>query len=251
MGFEITLTMLGVGLLLGFLGAGGSGVIISLLTVLFGIPIHIALGTALAAMIFSSLSGTFSHYREGNISFRTGIIVGLFGAAGALISSKFAAHIPSGELKVMTSGLLFLSGLILWLRMYMVDHNKTSKTELKKGIKYFLSASGIGLITGALSGLFGIGSTPFIQIGLMAILGMPIQQSAGTTMLVILPIAIAGGTGYYQLGFLDLQLLLQVVSGTMVGSYIGAKFTKRVPLPYLKTSMVLFPIVGAAILIMG
>lgn len=246
----ITLTMLGVGMLLGFLGAGGSGVIISLLTVLFGVPIHMALGTALGAMIFSSLSGTFSHYREGNISFRTGIIVGAFGAVGALISSKFTEQIPSSELKWMTAGLLFLSGLILWLRMFIVAQDKNAKKEITKGVKFFCFAMGIGLITGGLSGLFGIGSTPFIQIGLMAFLQMPVKQAAGTTMLVILPIAIAGGAGYYQIGFLDFQLLLQVVSGTMIGSYIGAKFTKRVPLPFLKTSMVLFPMIGGAILLM-
>ena len=67
---DIALVM--VGLLLGFVGAGGSGFIISILTVVFGYPIHTALGTALAAMFFSSLSGSVSHYREGNMALKTG-----------------------------------------------------------------------------------------------------------------------------------------------------------------------------------
>jgi len=49
--------------------------------------------------------------------------------------------------------------------------------------------------------MFGIGSTPFIQLGLMMVLGLSIRQSAGTTMLVIIPIAVGGGMGYYQQGF--------------------------------------------------
>lgn len=251
MAVEIIATMLVVGLLLGFVGAGGSGFIISIL-VLFGIPIHIALGTALVAMIFSSLSGAVSHYREGNVSLKQGIIIGIFGAIGAWFSSKFSVYIPASELKFMTAGMLYLSGIVLWLRMFIVSRKQSiddESTAHVTGIRFFVSACGIGLVTGALSGLFGIGSTPFIQIGLMAILGMSVRKSAGTTMLVIILIAIAGGTGYYHLGYLNLQLLAEVVFGTMLGSYIGAKFTKRVPARILKTAMVLFPMIGGSLLL--
>lgn len=49
------LTMFLMGILLGFIGAGGSGFIIAILTVLYGVPIHTALGTSLAAMVFTTL----------------------------------------------------------------------------------------------------------------------------------------------------------------------------------------------------
>ncbi|WP_416829061.1 sulfite exporter TauE/SafE family protein [Ectobacillus polymachus] len=250
MAVEIIITMFAVGLLLGFVGAGGSGFIISIL-VLFGIPIHIALGTALVAMIFSSLSGAVSHYLEENVSLKQGIVVGIFGAIGAWISSKFSVFMPADQLKWMTASMLYLSGIVLWLRMFIISRKQSiddSSTPMT-GILFFVSACGIGFITGALSGLFGIGSTPFIQIGLMAILGMSVRKSAGTTMLVIILIAIAGGTGYYHLGYLNLQLLSEVVIGTMLGSYIGAKFTKRAPAAFLKTSMVLFPMMGGTLLL--
>lgn len=76
-------TMLVIGLLLGFVGAGGSGFIIAILTEVFGIPIHTALGTSLAAMVFTSLSGTLSHLRERNTMVKIGLATGLFGAVGA------------------------------------------------------------------------------------------------------------------------------------------------------------------------
>lgn len=60
----ITLTMFLMGILLGFIGAGGSGFIIALLTVVFGVPIQTALGTSLAAMVFTTMSGAYSHYRQ-------------------------------------------------------------------------------------------------------------------------------------------------------------------------------------------
>jgi uncharacterized protein len=80
-------------------------------------------------------------------------------------------------------------------------------------------------------------------------LGLSVQKSVGTTMLVILPIAMAGGTGYYFEGFFDVQLLVQVLTGTMIGSYIGAKFTNSVPLLILKSAMVLTPIMAGTILL--
>ncbi|WP_145407549.1 sulfite exporter TauE/SafE family protein [Paenibacillus xylanexedens] len=249
---NITLVMIVLGLLLGFVGAGGSGFIISILTVVFGYPIHVALGTALAAMFFSSLSGSISHYREGNAVLKTGAIVGLSGAAGAWVSSGWSSFIPEDRLGMLTSIMLFASGLALWLRLILVSRRKAITTEQPStqtsGLRYWFYAILIGLVTGMLSGLFGIGSTPFIQLGLMLLLGMSMRYAAGTTMLVIIPIALAGGAGYMKIGYLDLQLLLAVVIGTMSGSYVGAKFTKRVPAQWLKTSMVITPMIGATIL---
>ncbi|KAA8783561.1 putative membrane protein YfcA [Paenibacillus sp. 4624] len=249
---NIVLVMFLLGLLLGFVGAGGSGFIISILTVAFGYPIHVALGTALAAMFFSSLSGSISHYREGNAMLKTGVIVGLAGAAGAWISSGWSSYIPEDRLGMLTSFMLFASGLALWLRLILVSRrpagSEIQAVILGEGLRYWVYALLIGVVTGMLSGLFGIGSTPFIQLGLMLLLNMPMRYAAGTTMLVIIPIALAGGAGYMRIGYLDLQLLLLVVIGTMSGSYVGAKFTKRVPALWLKVSMVVTPMIGATIL---
>lgn len=251
---DVALVMLALGFLLGFVGAGGSGFIISILTVVFGYPIHTALGTALAAMFFSSLSGSISHYREGNMKLKTGVVVGLTGAAGAWISSGWSPLIPEARLGYLTSGMLFASGLALWFRMvYVSQRPKVSGNPAPsagKGQRFWLYAPLIGCITGALSGLFGIGSTPFIQLGLMLLLGMTMRYAAGTTMLIIMPIALAGGAGYFTIGYLDVHLLVAVVIGTMSGAYVGAKFTKRVPAIWLKTCMVLTPMIGGAILLL-
>jgi uncharacterized membrane protein YfcA len=112
-------------------------------------------------------------------------------------------------------------------------------------------AAFVGIVTGLLSGTFGIGSAPFIQIGLLVVMGLTIKESVGTTMLVILPIALAGGVGYYFQGFLDFSLLAEVVAGTMIGSYVGAKFTALAPQPVLKSAMVITPIVAGAIMVLS
>lgn len=86
----IIITMLVMGILLGFVGAGGAGFIIAILTLVFHIPIHVALATSLTAMAFTTLSGVISHYREGNVVLTIGGIVGGCGALGSYIGSKIA-----------------------------------------------------------------------------------------------------------------------------------------------------------------
>lgn len=248
----IALTMFVLGVLLGFVGAGGSGFIIAILTVLFGVPIHTALGTSLAAMVFTSMSGAYSHFRQGNISIKNGVFVGGFGAIASYFGSKLASLIPVNSMHWLTAGMLFLSALLLIVRLFIVQGLKANDSKEGSGNPLSIKkAAAVGIVTGLLSGTFGIGSAPFIQIGLLVILGLSVKQSVGTTMLVILPIALAGGVGYYFQGYLNFSLLLQVVAGTMIGSYVGAKFTNLAPQPILKSAMVLTPIIAGAIMLLS
>jgi uncharacterized protein len=252
MELAIVLTMFVMGILLGFVGAGGSGFIIAILTVIFGVPIHTALGTSLAAMVFTTMSGAYSHLRQGNISVKTGLIVGGFGAVASYLGSKLSGLIPIHFLHWLTAGMLFLSAILLIFRLFIV-HKYMSNHKIESTSKHVLIKKGalVGIATGLLSGTFGIGSAPFIQIGLLVILSLSIRQSVGTTMLVILPIALAGGIGFYFDGYLDFVLLVQVLAGTMIGSYVGAKFTNLVPQGLLKGAMVLTPIMAGTIMLIS
>ncbi|PLR75023.1 sulfite exporter TauE/SafE family protein [Bacillus infantis] len=246
----ITLTMLLMGMLLGFIGAGGAGFIIAILTLVFDVPIHIALGTSLTAMIFTSLSGAYSHYREGNMAVKAGLVTGIAGAFGAYGGSQLAAGIPVESLHWLTAGMLFLSSILLMVRLYITKNLTDQEAGRDKlSVQLAVKAVILGLITGVLSGTFGIGSTPFIQLGLLIMLGLTIRQSIGTTMLVILPIAAGGGLGYQSEGYLDYLLLLQVLLGTMTGAYIGAKFTGYAPKNVLKASMILTPAAAGLLLL--
>ncbi|AZV41144.1 membrane protein [Peribacillus asahii] len=243
----IILTMVALGTLLGFVGAGGAGFIIAILTLVFKVPIYQALGTSLAAMIFTSLSGAYSHFREGNVVLKVGLITGGFGALGAFMGSKIAFIFPSYILPWLTAGMLFLSSFLLLTRLFMVKNRK----ENPNGNFSFLlgRAAVLGGIFGIVSGTVGIGCAPFIQIGLYTLLGLSIRQSVGTTMLVIVPIAIGGGVGYISEGYLDLILLFQVLVGTIFGAYVGAKFTNFAPQSFLKVTMVGTPVLAGFLLL--
>ncbi|KFN03909.1 sulfite exporter TauE/SafE family protein [Bacillus clarus] len=247
----IIITMLLMGILLGFVGAGGAGFIIAILTLIFHIPIHIALATSLTAMAFTTLSGVVSHFREGNVVLKIGGIVGGFGALGSYIGSKFGSLIPAHLLHWFTAGMLFLSAIFMFIRLMVHQNKQWLSTNIRKDFSKTVLCKCIflGLVTGGLAGAFGIGSAPFIQLGLMVLLGLTIGQSVGTTMLVILPIAIGGGLGYCSEGYLNYMLLVQVLMGTMLGAYIGAKYTNHAPRVVLKFSMIMTPILAGCMLL--
>lgn len=250
---SIILAMFIIGLGLGFIGAGGAGIVIAVLSIVFSIPLHTALGTSLGAMVFTAFSGSYSHYRENNVVVKCGVAVGIFGAAGSFWGAKLAGFLPAGDLKWLTAGMLFVSAFLLAIRVYFPEwiYSFAKGVSEPTGAKYWAAAVGVGIVSGIMSGTFGIGGMPFILIGLLTIFNMPVHQAAGTTMLISLPIALFGGIGYLINGHLDFGLLSKVVAGLMAGTYIGAKFTRRLPSVILKTTMVTIPVVGGLLLLFG
>jgi uncharacterized membrane protein YfcA len=244
----ILFTMFLMGIVLGFTGTGGSGFIIALLVVVFGIPIHTALGVSLASMIFSTLTGSISHIREGNVQTRIGLSMGCFGALGAYAGTWISSGIDSDRLVWMTGSMLILSGILIWIRTRLVASKQLDGTS-QMPMPFWFSVIFSGIGTGLLSGVFGIGSTPFIQLALLILFGLSLRHAVGTTMLVIMPIAVFASVGFMQTGHFDWLLLLQVTVGTMTGSYIGAKFTKRAPKIILRISMMSIPIAGGFLLL--
>lgn len=244
-------TLFIMGCLLGLTGAGGAGIVIAILTAAFGVPIHLALGTSLGAMAFTTLSGAVSHFREGNVRVRTGAAVGAFGAIGSFLGAHVAALIPSSNLHWLTGGMLLLSMILMYLRLYHPNSGPfahATKEELRGGSRFWFTAVGAGLVVGFLSGTFGIGATPFIQLSLLILFDLPLVTAVGTTMLIIMPIAVFGGLGYLLSGNLDFTLFFQVVAGLMTGAYVGATFTNRIPRSVLKVCMTSIPGIGALIL---
>ena len=141
---------------------------------------------------------------------------------------RFAALLDGGH--------AVLSALLILVRLFLVKETQEDSGR-QSNLNIWVKAVVLGVIAGILSGTFGIGSAPFIQIGLMILLRLSIRQSVGTTMLVIIPLAVGGGLGYVTEGFVDYMLLVKVLIGTMCGAYVGAKFTNLVPKVILKSAI--------------
>lgn len=113
-----TVTFL-IGILIGFIGAGGAGVMVAILTTVFGLPVHTAIGTAIVAMLFVTVSGAISHFREGNVAYRLGLVVGLAGAAGAVLGADTSQVVSERALAIAAGLALWILALLVWVRTRM------------------------------------------------------------------------------------------------------------------------------------
>jgi hypothetical protein len=110
----LTLFFLG-GFASGFLGIGGGLILVPLLAVYVGLPMHLAVATSMLTMIFTSISGASTHILLGNVKFEYAIplVIGIL--AGTQIGARTAKHLRSLSLERVFSLTMILIGVLLIL----------------------------------------------------------------------------------------------------------------------------------------
>jgi len=68
-----------IGLLVSMFGGGGGGLYVPLLTLLFNVPIQVAVATSLASIIPTTIFGAYAHHKQGNVNVPIGLIFGITG----------------------------------------------------------------------------------------------------------------------------------------------------------------------------
>ena len=243
--------MFAVGVVIGFIGAGGAGVMVSILTLVFDLPIHTAVGTALGAMVFTTISGSISHFREGNVVVKPGVILGLGGMLGAILGADLSQLVPEHILQPAAGGALLFLAFLVWLRMRLgarIGEPADLETYHIKVGQGGIGA-GVGMMGGVASAFFGVGMAPFIQLALMTVMRLPLLQAVGTTMLALCFISASGSLALASHGDLSLVHMIGVTVGMTAGSYVGAKFTRRAPTSLLRFAVVATPFLGGITLI--
>lgn len=240
----------GVGVILGFIGAGGAGMLTGLLSGVFGLEIGKAIGTALAAMCVVTIFGAISHYRENHVAPRVGSIVGITGVAGAIAGAELAQFVSANTLELGAGLTLWFLALLVWLRTGIVARSVDSGIRDPLGKKQeVLRGVALGGTGGIAAGFFGVGMAPYLQLGFLTGLRLTLVQTIGTTMLTLVFISGAAATVLARHGDVSVHYLVTAVTGLSMGTYLGAKFTERAPWVVLRSAVVLVPIVAGAMVL--
>ena len=87
----------------------------------------------------------------------------------------------------------------------------------------------VGLLSGALSGLIGVGGGIIIVPALILILGYSQQQAQGTSLgLLLLPVGLLAVWNYYKKGFIDVKVVLIMSVAFVVGGWLGSKLALNI-----------------------
>jgi uncharacterized membrane protein YfcA len=110
---------------------------------------------------------------------------------------------------------------------------------------------GIGIVTGAVAGMLGIGGAIIMIPALVFFMGFSQQMAQGTSLAVMLPpIGILAAYNYYKAGQVNIKFALILAACFLVGSYFGSKFALNLPQATLKKIFgVLLLLVAAKMLI--
>lgn len=234
----ITVFLLGIlaGIIGAILGLGGGVIMLPASELILGLSAPLAVGTTLFAVIFTSVSGTLGHYRAGNVRAKSGLYVALGGVAGVFGGSYVFKHYLTANVEVLRTllGIIFLVMAVkMALEVYNDWSNKSGGDREEKSLPYYYLIF-LGIFTGTLTGLLGLGGGFIMVPAMMWMLGLKPSEAAGTTLLAMLPIAVAGGFIKLIHGFVDLKSAFLLGFGTIIGAQIGVKVSSLIKPQFFK-----------------
>jgi uncharacterized membrane protein YfcA len=248
-----------VGVLAGLLGVGGGLVIVPILVFSFNmqnisgeIIMHLALGTSLASIIFTSISSFMAHHRRGAVQWAIvkRIVIGIL--TGTFLGSCFASLLSTNVLKI------FFVIFLYFVAYQFLTNKKPKPSRELPGIPGMFAA---GNIIGFISSLVGIGGGA-VSVPYMVWCNVPVHRAIGTSAAIGLPIAISGTVGFlfngwgnhllpdYSIGYIYLPALIGIAAVSILTAPLGAKLAHSLPVGKLKKIFaLLLIIVGTRMLI--
>lgn len=237
------LTGVFAGFMAGLLGVGGGLVIVPVLTFIFTAQqfpashiLHIALGTSLASILFTSISSLRAHHAHGAVNWQVvrGISAGI--VVGTLLGTVLAAQLSSN----------FLKGFFVFFVYYVATQMLLNiKPKPSRQLPGWAGMFGAGSVIGSVSSLVGIGGGT-LSVPFMTWCNIKMHQAIGTSAAIGFPIALAGAIGYivnglgtgglpdYSLGFVYLPALAGLVLASVMTAPLGARAAHRLPVAQLK-----------------
>lgn len=232
-----------VGFFAGLLGLGGGLIMVPLLVFLFDAQqfathylLLMAIGTAMATILFTAVAGARAHHRHGAVNWRIvrDITPGIL--AGTLVGALLAGLVP------VTLLALFFTVFVYYAATQMFLGLKPKPARQLPGKAGMFAAGGI---IGGVSSLVAAGGA-VLSIPFMTLCNIKLHEAIGTSAAIGFPIALAGSLGYvltgmaagplpaYSLGFVYLPALAGIVIASVLTAPLGAKVAHRLPVQTLR-----------------
>jgi hypothetical protein len=236
-----------IGVALGALGGGGSILAVPVLVYVAGQDPQAATATSLFVVGSAALVGMVAHARAGRVRFGTGLFFGLAGIGGSIAGSALNRRLDPDVLLLGFSALVLVAA---W-RMATACPDCTragEERELARGaavaaatphdgervvtsrridaltvVKVLLVGTGVGFLTG----LFGVGGGFVIVPALTLVLGVPMPQAIGTSLLVIAINSAVGLVARLGSNAIELAVAIPFTIAAVLGVLAGKRIADR------------------------
>jgi len=243
--FEIIILLLsgiGAGIVTGLVGASAVVVAAPLLIIFLDYPAYVAIGIALSIDVFASFFATIVYYKHGNLKIRQSLLLLIPALIAVVVASYFSKSIPSANLGFITGFGTILGGIL-------ITKKKNDLPEVDD-IKFFkkyrtLSIILIGLLIGTIAGVFGAGGGIMILLALTLVLNYSTHKAIGTSVFLMIFIALFGGISHYVNMPFSLSALFIGGAGGILGALGASKIANITKEKNLKI------IVGVVVVTLG
>jgi uncharacterized protein len=254
-----------VGFLGSLTGLGGASILIPLM-VFFGIPVKVAIASAMVSVVATSSGSASGYVRERIANVKIAMYLEMFTAVGAIIGATITTWIAPSYLYFFFAGFLMTTfvipkpkirdceppaagrGLELsqWLEMEGSYFDEATKQTVDYKAEHPI-LGGLGMmVAGLAAGMLGIGAGAFKVTVMENGLRLPPKVASTTSNFIIGMTALAGTSVYLFSGLLNITLMAPMAVGTTVGAFFGGKVLNRLKGPLLRA---LFFFIVAALIV--
>lgn len=106
------------GLASGYVGVGGGFIMVPLMLAVLDIPMSLASGTSLIAIMILAIPGVIEQGLLGNIEYLAGIAIVVGSIPGALVGARLVRVVPERQLRFIFGGFLLVAAVMLMLNEF-------------------------------------------------------------------------------------------------------------------------------------
>jgi len=232
-----------IGFLAGLLGIGGGMTLVPVLAAMFSAQqlapehaVHLALGTGMASVMFTSSASVRAHQRLGGVDWPLVRRLGPAMVVGTLLATALSGWLPQRTLALAFSLIVYAGATQLLLGR---------KPSAGRALPGTPALTAIGLAIGVVCGLVSAGGA-FITVPFMLFCGVAMTTAIGTGAALGVPVAVMGTIGFVfsglrvphlpslALGFVYLPALAGIVAGSVFTAPMGARAAHRLPVTTLR-----------------
>ena len=243
-----------IGVILGFIGGGGSILAVPVLVYVLGVKPVEATAYSLFIVGVASLFGAHKHYKLGNIDYRIGMLFAIPSFIGVFTSRRWVLPNFPNELFVLGEFIItkdfflmiFFALIMLLASVSMLrDRSVSIQTKDVQQVKIIFDGLFLGLITG----MVGAGGGFLIIPALVLLSRLEMKKAIGTSLMIIAVKSLFGFLGVWG-SEIDWQLLLSFTALAVIGIFFGVYFSKFFDGKKLKKSFGVLVLVSAVFIML-
>jgi hypothetical protein len=215
-------------------GLGGGFILVPILRLAFGLAPAEAAGTSLVLIVASGASGAVAYLMQRRVHLKIGLLIAAGGLPGGIIGAILSLHITPRLFDwILALLLIAVAADMAWnAEKRMRGRPQHEHVHAIKGMSY-RAALVLGFVIGVFSSLFGIGGGVVLVPTLLYFSELPIHAVSATSQFGILLTSPVGLAVHAMQSDVDLQDVVPLVAGGLLGGPIGARLSLRLKSPQL------------------